>query len=88
MARGAVLQITAGSLTGDFGARALEQAWRLVQAGLVGIVATDAHDARRRPPRLSAALQVLEQKIGHDAARTLAIENPLCVIEGQLIKSA
>ena len=88
VARGAVLQVTAGSLVGDFGPRAFDHAWQLVLAGLVGLVATDSHDALRRPPRVSAALHRLTEKIGKDAARLLAIDNPLRVIEGQLIEPA
>jgi protein-tyrosine phosphatase len=86
VAAGAVLQITAGSLVGDFGSRSMTFAWQLVLAGLVGLVATDAHDVRRRPPRLSAALRVLEQRVGRDVTRVLAIDNPLRVIEGQSIE--
>ena len=88
VAAGAVLQITAGSLTGDFRLAFHDFAWQLVLAGLVGLVATDAHDAKRRPPRLSAALRMLEQRIGRDATSPLAIDNPLRVIEGQLIEPA
>lgn len=88
VARGAVLQVTAGSLAGDFGPRALDHAWQLVIAGLVGLVATDAHDAVRRPPRMSAALHLLQQKIGAAAARRMVIDNPLNVIEGQVIEPA
>lgn len=86
VAHGAVLQVTAGSLTGDFGRRALDHAWKLVHAGLIGLVATDAHDAQRRPPRMSAAIAALTQNVGPDAARRLAIDNPLRVIEGQTIE--
>lgn len=85
--QGAVLQITAGSLLGDFGRRAFEEAWRLVLAGMVGIIATDAHDAVRHPPRMTEAIRVLTLKIGADATRLLVIENPLRVIDGQPIPS-
>jgi protein-tyrosine phosphatase len=85
---GAVLQVTAGSLLGDFGSRAFEIAWQLVDAGLVGLVATDAHDAVRRPPRLTAALMSLSERIGQDAARLLTIDNPQCVLDGRPIESS
>jgi protein-tyrosine phosphatase len=85
--QGAVLQVTAGSLIGDFGPRALDHAWKLVLSGLVGLVASDAHNAQRRPPRMSAALHALQQKIGHAGARRLVIDNPLNVIEGQPIET-
>jgi protein-tyrosine phosphatase len=82
---GAVLQLTAGSLLGDFGGRAFEQAWQLIEAGLASLLATDAHDALRRPPRLTAALTALEERIGREAARLLAIDNPLRVLAGKPI---
>jgi protein-tyrosine phosphatase len=85
---GAALQVTAGSLTGDFGQRAFDHGWHLVVAGLVGLIATDAHDARRRPPRLSAALELLTERVGLAAARAMAIDNPLRVIEGKVISPA
>jgi protein-tyrosine phosphatase len=83
---GAVLQVTAGSLLGDFGGRAFEQAWHLVDAGLVSLIATDAHDAQRRPPRMTAALTALAERAGADAARRLVIDNPLLVLNGQPIE--
>lgn len=88
IAAGAVLQVTAGSLLGEFGRRAAEQGWDLVTRGLVDLVATDAHDARRRPPRMSAALAILEERAGRDAARALCLENPLRVLDGQSIERA
>jgi protein-tyrosine phosphatase len=83
---GAVLQITAGSLLGDFGSHAFEQAWQLVERGLVSLVATDAHDTRRRPPRLTAALTSLAERIGADAARALVIDNPQHALDGRPIE--
>jgi protein-tyrosine phosphatase len=80
---GAIVQITAGSLLGDFGAQANQEAWRLVRAGLVGLVATDAHDHTRRPPRLTQAFAALEPEIGADAARVMCIDNPLRVFQGE-----
>lgn len=78
---GAVIQITAGSLLGDFGRRAYDQAWQLVDEGLAALVASDAHDTRRRPPRLAAATAKLAEHAGPDVARRLAIDHPLCVYE-------
>jgi protein-tyrosine phosphatase len=83
---GAVLQITAGSLLGEFGGRAYEAAWRLIRAGMVGIVASDAHDTLRRPPRMTEAIRLLTLNIGREATRSLTIENPLRVLAGQPIE--
>jgi protein-tyrosine phosphatase len=87
LAAGAVLQITCGSLLGDFGQRAHDHAWQLVRAGLVALVATDAHDALQRPPRMGAALEALMAKVGHEETRIIAIDNPLRVIEGAPLRS-
>ena len=85
VAAGAVVQVTAGSFLGDFGGLANREAWRLAHAGLVSLVATDAHDARRRPPRLTAAIRALEQELGPDASRRMCLENPLRVLHGERI---
>jgi len=83
--RGAVIQLTAGSLVGDFGRRAQDQAWRIIDLGLASLVATDSHDAVRRPPRMSEALVALTSALGVGAARTLCIDNPLRVSRGDEI---
>jgi protein-tyrosine phosphatase len=82
---GAVIQITAGSLIGEFGPRAYAQAWQLVRAGFVSIIASDAHDALHRPPRMTEATEVLIHQVGKDTARCLTIENPLRVLNGEII---
>jgi protein-tyrosine phosphatase len=61
---GARAQVTAGSLTGDFGATVRRSALRLVEAGLVHVLASDAHDHRGRPPLLSTAVTALQQRFG------------------------
>ena len=78
---GAALQITAGSLIGEFGALAAQEAWRMVDAGMVSLVASDAHDATR-PPRMSMALEILAQRVSREFARAVCLENPLRVFEG------
>jgi protein-tyrosine phosphatase len=77
--RGALLQVTAGSLCGDFGRQARAAAWRLVDDGLAGLVAGDAHDAARRPPRMSAAIELVEERAGAAVARRLCLEVPMAV---------
>jgi protein-tyrosine phosphatase len=87
VAAGAVVQVTAGSLLGDFGPRANDDAWRLLHAGLVSLIATDAHDFQRRPPRLSAAIEVLQAEFGLAIPRVLCLENPWRVFQGEPIAS-
>jgi protein-tyrosine phosphatase len=83
---GAVLQVTTGSLLGEFGGRSYEAAWQLVHGGVVSIVASDAHGATRRPPRSSEAIRLLTVNVGRETARNLAIDNPLRVLSGQPIE--
>ena len=50
---GMLCSITAGSLVGRFGSTVQRFTFDLVQEGLVHNVASDAHDARRRPPGMA-----------------------------------
>jgi protein-tyrosine phosphatase len=85
---GAVVQVTAGSLVGDFGQFAFDFAWRLVQHGLVHLVASDAHDSIRRPPRMTAALKLLTQHAGRPLAARICAQNPRLVWRGEHIPTA
>ena len=79
--RGAMLQLTAMSVTGNFGRRAHQLAHRLLDAELVHFVASDAHGVDWRPPGLSEAYQVIVEQWGEPAARRLMLENPQAVVE-------
>jgi protein-tyrosine phosphatase len=78
---GATAQVTAMSLTGDFGRRPQQDAWRMLDAGLVHFVASDSHDARRRPPGLRRAHQMIAVRTGEETARRLTTDNPRAVLE-------
>ena len=80
---GLLLQITAGSITGAFGGKAKELAWKLLRSNSVHFIATDAHDTARRPPRLSEAHLQVEKRLGKPLADRLCIDNPLAVFEGR-----
>ncbi len=71
--RGAVIQVTAGSLTGDFGPEAEALAWEIAAApvGVPVIVASDAHDVTRRPPRMAEAARQLAVRLGPAVAERL-----------------
>jgi protein-tyrosine phosphatase len=66
LAAGAVLQVNASSITGFHGAAARAYGLELIRAGLVDVLASDAHGLSR-PPRLSEALDVLAAE-GFDRA--------------------
>jgi len=77
---GALLQVTSGSLTGDFGPSAERCGWELLNSSAVAFVASDAHGAVRRPPRLSAAIDLIGRRLGRAAAGRLCIDNPARVL--------
>lgn len=74
------VQLTAGSLTGDFGPAAEACAHHLLRRGAVHFLATDAHSSIRRPPLLSAGLAVAAEIIGREEAMRLVTHNPAAVL--------
>ena len=55
-------------------------AWEWLAASRGGssiVVASDAHDAEDRPPRMSAAIESISAHLGHVVASRICIENPL-----------
>lgn len=79
---GAVLQVTAGSLLGDFGEESERAGWTLISNGWVELIASDAHSARTRPPRMTAAMQAITNRLGHSVARRICLDNPANVARG------
>jgi protein-tyrosine phosphatase len=88
LAGGASLQVTAASLTGDFGSWVERAAWRLMREGWVDIVATDAHDCRSSPPRMTMAFAEIGAGLGRDLAHLLCIDNPSRVVRGERLVPA
>jgi protein-tyrosine phosphatase len=80
---GCFVQVTGGSLTGNFGSRAQQDALRWIGEGLVHFVASDAHNTRRRPLKLQAAYEVVRKRFGEEKARALFVENPMAAFEGR-----
>ena len=79
--QGALVQITAQCLTGGrTGERARALEW--LQRGWVHVVASDAHDAVRRPPLLSLARRWLTEQMGEKAADDLTRGNPMKILQG------
>jgi protein-tyrosine phosphatase len=68
--RGWLLCLNAPSLVGGHGQTAERVAWELVDAGLVGLVASDGH-SDRRPPTLDIAWPFVAARLGEDRARRL-----------------
>jgi protein-tyrosine phosphatase len=80
---GAMMQITGASLTGGFGRRARYWSERMLDEGIVDLLASDGHGATRRPPVLSDAFEAVAQRQGEGEARRLTTENPQRVLSDQ-----
>lgn len=73
---GCQLQLTAGSLLGEFGRKAQSTAQKLLDAGWVHVVASDAHSLNRRPPRMKAAREWLVKHYGEVVSMQLTLTGP------------
>ena len=82
---GLLVQVTAGSVLGDMGKTAQRMAEQLLSKHWVHFLATDAHNTTRRPPRMSAARELVASRYGRDYADLLCVANPLAVIEGRAL---
>jgi protein-tyrosine phosphatase len=83
---GALAQVTAMSLTGEFGRQAQESASQLIKSGLVHSIATDAHSPHRRPPILSKGRKILEEMLGPDHALMMVEEIPGKILRGEPVE--
>jgi protein-tyrosine phosphatase len=60
---GVLVQVTAGSMVGGFGSTVRRFTAALLRDGLAHVVASDAHDAVRRPPGMRAGFRSLEREL-------------------------
>jgi protein-tyrosine phosphatase len=83
---GVMMQLTAGSFLGHFGRSAHYWAERMLDEGLVDLLATDAHDTRRRRPNLSKARDWVAHKLNDEIATRLVATNPLYILKNVVLK--
>ena len=79
----ATVQLTAGSLLGQFGPAAQKAAWHLLSSGLASLVATDSLDLDGRRPCMSAAFKCISNQLSPTIAHRVCIENPSRVLHGR-----
>ncbi len=83
VAAGGLLQVTAASLLGRMGRRAEALAWELLEAGLLHLAASDAHDVAKRPPDLRPAFGAVAKKAGQPTAAKLFTYNPAAIVRDE-----
>jgi protein-tyrosine phosphatase len=83
--RGALAQLDAASLTGNFGREIQQVAKRIIEAGMAHFIATDAHHQDRRRPVLSRAAAIAADWGGEEYARAMVEANPEALINNGAI---
>jgi protein-tyrosine phosphatase len=79
--KGALTQITAASVCGDFGKKIKGFSQQLIEANLTHFIASDAHNTRSRTFKLREAYDFIQTKYGNDMVY-LFQENAEYLIEG------
>lgn len=80
---GAIAQVTAGSITGDFGKQAQLATEGFFERGLVHLVASDAHSMTRRPPQLAEAREKVRATWGAEIEAHLIESVPAAIVSNQ-----
>jgi len=79
--KGALAQLTAGSICGRFGKKIKSFSEQLVEANLVHFIASDAHNVTSRAFHLGQAFDLVEKQYGTDMVYLFS-ENAEFVVEG------
>ena len=79
--RGVWLQLTAGAIVGKFGKQARYWSERLLNDGVVHLIASDAHTTAKRNPVISDALPTVESAVGKEEALRLVRGRPQAILD-------
>lgn len=80
---GAWIQVTAGAVTGRFRDQPQYWAERLLDDGVVHLLATDAHHHARRPPLLAEGREAAAKWVGPEEAERLVSDRPRAIVENR-----
>lgn len=84
VAMGCLVQLTAMSVTGEFGKRTMRCAHELLKQNLAHVIASDAHSSENRAPVLSAAMEAVADVLKSNVlAKVLFSDNPRRIVEGR-----
>ena len=85
---GYVIQVNASSLLGVHGKTVKNNAYELLNNGLVHIIATDTHRSTgHRIPCLQEVYQLLSKKYDYQTLKTLMYDNPLHILENESVEA-
>jgi protein-tyrosine phosphatase len=83
--QGAIAQITSMSLTGGFGPQVRAAAENFLRHGLGHLIASDAHNATTRPPRLAEAVELTALIVGSKKAEAMVTTVPAAILKNEEI---
>ena len=83
---GTLIQVNSGSITGDFGRNIKRCVKFLVKHNMVHLVATDAHSADKRPPRIRKAAQTLKRWVDQQRAEKILYETPQNILNNVMLQ--
>jgi protein-tyrosine phosphatase len=79
VAEGALLQVTADSVSGHFGPFAQQRAVELLERGWVTILASDAHNLEHPPPLLERGRRAAAEIVGEEESWRLVRDRPRAI---------
>ncbi len=82
---GAIVQITAKSILGDFGREAKHATKTFLKHNLVHIIASDAHNSEDWLPTLSSAVERTKKIVGEEKAMAMVTEIPQAILDNKAI---
>jgi protein-tyrosine phosphatase len=82
---GALAQVTAKSILGEFGLEARQSAEAFLKLNLVHLIASDAHDAEDRPPLLRRAVEKAMKIVGEEKALAMVTKIPQSILDNQVM---
>ena len=84
---GAMCQMTAMSISGDFGGVVMGCAEILLRNRLIHVISSDAHSSNRRPPVLSQAVESAAEIMGsYDDAERMVTDVPAAILSGDVVE--
>jgi len=82
---GSLAQVTTKSLTGEFGRQTKKASRLFLENNLVHLIASDAHDADKRPPVLSKGVRAAAKVVGEEKAVAMVTEIPQAILDNKCI---
>lgn len=82
--KGALTQVTAGSISGRFGKKIQKLSLQLIEANLTHFISSDAHNVSTRSFNMKEAFSILQNKFGKQAV-FIYMENSELLIQGKVI---